>query len=67
MTIHPCDEDTEYDIERTFSDMDEGNKGFLSPEDLVAAAQELREEITPAEIREIIEHCDPSGKGVITK
>lgn len=30
-------------------------------------ADELKEEVTPAEIREIIQACDPEGRGVITR
>ena len=67
MTLRPCENDSEEDIERIFSYIDEDNKGFISPEDLIICAEELKEEITPAEIREIIKHCDPDGKGVITK
>lgn len=67
MTQRPCENDSEEDIERIFSYIDEDNKGFISPEDLMLCAEELKEEITPAEIREIIKQCDPDGKGVITK
>lgn len=67
MTTHPCDNDTEDDIERIFSYIDEENKGFISPEDLMNCAEELKEEITPAEIREMISNCDPEGRGVITR
>jgi Ca2+-binding EF-hand superfamily protein len=67
MTIKPCEEDTEEDIERIFEYIDENKNGFISPEDLVAIAEELKEEITPAEIREMINNCDPHGNGVITK
>ena len=35
-------------------------------QDLEAAADELNEEITPAEIKEMIQHCDPEGEGKIT-
>lgn len=59
MTTHPCDDDTEDDIELIFTYFDEENKGYISAQDLVAAAQELKEDITPAEIKEIIQHCDP--------
>ena len=67
MTIHPCENDTEDDIDRIFSYIDEDNKGFISPEDLMMCAEELKEEVTPAEIREIIANCDPQGRGVITR
>lgn len=67
MTTHPCDQDTEDDIDRIFSYIDEENKGFISPEDLMACAEELKEDVTPAEIREMIAHCDPDGRGVITR
>lgn len=30
------------------------------------AAEELNEEISPAEIREMISHCDPDGEGKIS-
>lgn len=30
-------------------------------------AEELKEEISPAEIREMIQNCDPEGNGVITR
>ena len=29
--------------------------------------EELKEEIRPEEIREMINNCDPEGKGVISK
>ena len=65
MTQWPCLSDTEEDIERIFQNFDEDNKGFISVEDLTAAAEELNEEITPAEIKEMIAQCDPDGEGVI--
>jgi len=33
---------------------------------LVNAAEELNEEITPAEIKEMLNHCDPDGEGKIS-
>lgn len=65
MTQKPCTSDTEEDIERIFQNFDEDNKGFISEEDLRAAAEELNEEVTDAEIREMITQCDPNGEGVI--
>lgn len=38
MTVKPCEEDTEEDIERIFDDIDEYNNGFISPEDLMSIA-----------------------------
>lgn len=67
MSTHPCENDTEDDIDRIFSYFDEDNKGFISPEDLLSCAEELREEVTAGEIREMIAHCDPEGRGVITR
>lgn len=43
MTVKPCEEDTEEDIERIFDYIDEDNKGFISPEDLMAIGEELKE------------------------
>ena len=51
MATYPCDQDTEDVIDRIFSYIDEDNKGFISPEDLMACAEELKEDVTPAEIR----------------
>ncbi len=65
MTYKPCLSDTEEDIERIFRNFDQDNKGFISEEDLIAAAEELNEEVTPAEIKEMIAHCDPQGDGGI--
>lgn len=65
MTQKPCTSDTEEDIERIFQNFDEDNKGFISEEDLKAAAEELNEEVTDAEIREMIAQCDPNSEGVI--
>jgi Ca2+-binding EF-hand superfamily protein len=48
MTTHPCDDDTEDDIERIFSYIDEENKGYISTEDLLACAEELKEDVTAA-------------------
>lgn len=31
MTTKPCEQDTEDDIDRIFSYIDEDNKGFISP------------------------------------
>jgi Ca2+-binding EF-hand superfamily protein len=39
MTQKPCENDTDDDIERIFTYFDEDNKGFISPEDLMAAAE----------------------------
>ncbi len=30
-------------------------------------AEELHEEVSKAELKEMINYCDPNGKGVITK
>ena len=65
MTQKPYKNDTDEDIERVFQNFDEDGKGFISEEDLLAAAEELGEEVTPAEIKEMIMHCDPEGEGVI--
>lgn len=67
MTVKPCEEDTEDDIERIFDYIDEDNKGFISPEDLESIGEELKEDVRPEEIREMINNCDPNGNGVITK
>jgi Ca2+-binding EF-hand superfamily protein len=48
MTQRPCETDTEEDISRIFENFDEDGKGFISEEDLLAAAEELGEEVTPA-------------------
>jgi Ca2+-binding EF-hand superfamily protein len=61
MTYRPCESDTEDDIERIFQNFDEEGKGYISEEDLLAAAEELQEEVTPAELREMINYCDPEG------
>jgi len=66
MTYRPCESDTEDDIERIFQNFDEEGKGYISEKDLIDAADELNEQITPAEIREMIHHCDPNGEGKIT-
>ena len=65
MTQKPYENDTEEDILRIFENFDEGKKGFISEEDLKAAAEELNEDVTPAEIKEMIAQCDPDGEGVI--
>lgn len=39
MTQRPCNSDTEEDIERIFQNFDEDNKGFISEEDLMTAAE----------------------------
>jgi Ca2+-binding EF-hand superfamily protein len=66
MTTHPCEEDTEDDIERVFNDIDKDNHGFISSEDLLACAEELKEDITAAELREMIANCNPDGDGTIS-
>lgn len=33
----------------------------------MSCAEELKEDVTPAEIRQMITNCDPDGRGVITK
>ena len=48
MTRRPCETDTEEDIMRIFENFDEDGKGFISEDDLLTAAEELGEEITPA-------------------
>jgi Ca2+-binding EF-hand superfamily protein len=65
MTQHPCESDSTEDIERIFQNFDEDNKGFISEEDLLAAAEELNEEVTTAEIKEMIAQCDPNKEGII--
>jgi len=66
MTRRPCETDTEEDIMRIFENFDEDGKGYISEEDLVNAAEELNEDITPAEIKEMLSHCDPEGEGKIS-
>lgn len=66
MTYRPCEIDTEEDIERIFQNFDEDGKGYISQEDLLAAAEELGEEVTASEIKEMINHCDPEGEGKIS-
>ncbi len=65
MTQKPCEQDTNEDIERIFSYFDEDNKGVITEEDIIQAAEELKEELTLAEAREMIAYCDPKGNGVI--
>lgn len=48
MTQKPSEADTDEDIERVFQNFDEDGKGFISEEDLLAAAEELGEEVSPA-------------------
>ena len=47
MTYRPCEGDTQEDIERIFQNFDEDGKGFISEEDLIAAAEELGEQVNP--------------------
>ena len=65
-TRHPCDTDTEEDIKRIFENFDEDGKGYINEDDLVAAAEELGEEVSPQEIKEMINNCDPTGEGKIS-
>ena len=65
MTYRPCENDTEDDIARVFQAFDEDNKGYITEADLLAAAEELNEEVTAAEIKEMIAQCDPDNTGVI--
>lgn len=65
MTYRPYKTDTDEEIERIFQNFDEDNKGFINEEDLLAAAEELNEEVSPAELKEMIAQCDPDGEGVI--
>lgn len=67
MTQKPCENDTNEDIERIFEYIDEDNKGFISEEDLMQMAEQLHEEVSKAEIKDMINHCDPEGLGYITK
>ncbi len=65
MTQKPCESDTVQDIQRIFRNFDEDNKGFISEEDLKTAAEELGEEVTAAELKQMISQCDPNGEGYI--
>jgi Ca2+-binding EF-hand superfamily protein len=67
MTQKPCENDTVEDIERIFEYIDEDNKGFISEEDLMQMAEELHEEVSKQELNDMINYCDPQGKGIITK
>lgn len=51
MTQKPYENDTTEDIERIFEYIDEENKGFITPEDLLACAEELHEELTLEEAK----------------
>ena len=46
MTQRPCESDTNEDIERIFQSFDEENKGYIDVKDLIAAAEELNEDVT---------------------
>ena len=65
MTQKPCESDTEEDIDRIFTYFDDENKGYISEEDIIRAAEELHEDLSPAEAREMIRKCDPKGNGGI--
>ena len=59
MTQKPCNADTEEDIERVFQYIDEDGKGFISEEDIMAAGEELGEQLTPAQVKAMINYADP--------
>ncbi len=67
MTQKPCENDTVEDVERIFQYIDEDNKGFISEEDLMQMAEELHEQVSKQELKDMISYCDPQGKGIITK
>jgi Ca2+-binding EF-hand superfamily protein len=66
MVQRPCESDTDEDIKRIFENFDEDGKGYISEEDLLSAAEELGEELTQKDIRDMINHCDPEGEGKIS-
>ena len=51
MTQKPSENDTNEDIDRIYSYFDDENKGHISEEDLMRAAEELHEDLTLAEAR----------------
>ena len=65
MTQKPYENDTTEDIERIFEYVDEENKGYITPEDLLACAEELHEELTLEEAKEMVRYCDPNSQDVI--
>jgi Ca2+-binding EF-hand superfamily protein len=65
MTQKPYENDTTEDIERIFEYIDEENKGFITPEDLMACAEELHEELTLEEAKEMVRSCDPNSQDVV--
>ena len=73
MTLKPCENDKPEDIERVqhniiqvFNQIDLEQKGFISESDILALAEDLKEEIPVEDIRKIIHMCDPSGNGQIS-
>lgn len=67
MTTKPCEKDTDEDIERVYYMYDNEKKGYITKEDMIEAAQEIKEELTEEEIEIIIQEIDPDGGGNIRK
>lgn len=64
MVMSPCDSDTQNDIRRVFMQMDRGNKGFLSMDDMRDLFLDMHEEYPSDEyIKEFMINVDEKNKG----
>ena len=66
MTEKLCERETQADIEKTFNEIDREQKGYITEEDLMDLAEEVGEEMSEDEVKEIIRKCDPTGQGRIS-
>lgn len=67
MTTKPCLKDTDDDIEKVYYQYDTDKKGYITKEDMMDAADEIKEDLTEEEIDVIISEIDPDGNGNIRK
>lgn len=66
MAGKPCEKDDDAEIEEVFYNYDVDKKGYITKEDMLRTAKELKEELNEDEVDVIFSEVDPQGEGKIT-
>ena len=66
MTEKPCEKDTDEDIQDVFFTYDAEKKGYITKEDMLRTAKELKEELTEEEADIIFREVAPKGEEKIS-
>ena len=67
LTKKVSDKDTREDIAKVFALFDDERTGFISVKNLRRVAQELGENVSEAELEELIHRADTDGDGLVSE